>query len=93
MRELTGQEINNVGGGIGVIGATIGAAVGMGGAIVNGKGIGDVLVAGLLGGLGGFAGGMAGSAAAGGFFVRMGWGIRSVGLGVASGEVASQSES
>ena len=45
----------------------------------------------VLGGLSGLAGNMAGSVAAGGFVMRSAWGIRSVGLGFSSGQMAGAS--
>jgi len=89
MRELNRQEVENVNGGFGWIGAGIGAATGIGSAIVNNGSIGEIFAAGLLGGLAGFTGNLAASASTGGFFVRSAWGISSVGLGIGASETVS----
>jgi hypothetical protein len=84
MRDLTCEEVDNVSGSFGFIGAAVGAAVGAGGQWAYGGNFNEIVAGGKLGGLSGFAGNMAGSAAAGGFVVRAAWGVRSVGLGVAA---------
>jgi|TARA_B110000967_G_C18467115_1_gene355551 hypothetical protein len=91
MRELIESEINDVNGGIGLPGAFIGAAVGALPGIYNKAPIENVAAAALLGALSGATGNFAGSAAAGGYAVRLAWGLRSVGLGVAAGEAGKGS--
>jgi hypothetical protein len=84
MRDLTCEEVDNISGSFGFLGAGMGIAVGAGGQWLNGGSANQIIAGGILGGLSGFAGNMAGSAAAGGFVVRAAWGVRSVGLGVAA---------
>ncbi len=59
MRELTSEEIEQVGGGVGLFGAGIGAAIGGGSAVFNGASLGQVVGATILGGVSGFFGGIA----------------------------------
>lgn len=90
MRELNSKEIEGVHGGFGAVGLAIGAAVGVFSAWKAGGSFSQVLGAGALGGLAGMAGNFAASAATGGFIMRAGWGLRSVGLGFAAGQVVSE---
>ena len=59
MRELTDSELEEVVGGVGVVGAAIGGAIGAGGAYLSGSSAGEVVSAGILGGVSGFFGGIA----------------------------------
>ena len=89
MRALTSKEIDSVSGGIGGIGAVLGAGIGIVGALHNGAGLNGIATAAALGALSGFAGNLAGSAAAGGIFLRVSWGVRSIGSGYGSGVAGS----
>ena len=88
MRELTSEEIDQVSGGVGVLGAGIGAAIGVGGAIVNGGSLGQVVGAGILGGVSGFFGGIATSSMAP-TFARSMFSLFSVETGIMSGAAGS----
>ncbi|MEQ8954793.1 MAG: hypothetical protein RLN96_10590 [Pseudomonadales bacterium] len=59
MRELTEVEMEEVCGGVGVVGAGIGAAIGAGSTYAGGGSAGEVISAGILGGVSGFFGGVA----------------------------------
>ncbi len=92
MRVLTKSEIDDVSGGVGLLGFGLGAAIGFGTSIGR-VSTQQVFAATLLGGLSGAAGNFAGSAAMGGLVVRGAWGIRSIGLGVAGGAAATEDDS
>ena len=59
MRELTSEEIEQVSGGVGVLGAVIGAVVGGGSAAFNGGNVGNIIGGAALGAVSGFFGGIA----------------------------------
>lgn len=89
MRELSEEEVQEVSGAFGLPGIILGADLGAFTAITNKGSVDQVLLAALFGGAAGAAGNLAGSAAAGGFFVRTAWGLRSGGLPYISGSIAS----
>lgn len=67
MRELTMEEMDEVVGGVGPVGAAIGVAVGAGSAAVQGGNAGEIIAGGILGGASGFFGGLATASGVGGF--------------------------
>lgn len=88
MRELTELELDEVSGGVGVLGAGIGAAIGAGGAIASGASVGQVVGAGIVGGVSGFFGGVATSGYATGLSRGM-FSLYSVETGILSGAIGS----
>ncbi len=88
MRELTSEEIEQVGGGVGLLGAGIGAAIGGGSALFNGASPGQVVGATILGGVSGFFGGIATSSFAGSAARSM-FGTFSVETGILSSAAGS----
>jgi lactobin A/cerein 7B family class IIb bacteriocin len=88
MRELTHKEVDEVSGGVGVVGAALGAVTaGVSAAYGNGS-VGEVIGASVLGGVSGFFGGIATSRYASGLTTAM-FGAYSVETGVLASRVGS----
>ncbi len=90
MRELTLEEVEDVNGGFGVVGATIGAVTGGVSAAYNGGNAGQIAAATILGGVSGWFGGLA-SASSG--FARGMWGAYAVEVGVIGNATTSDPSS
>ncbi|MDA1372956.1 MAG: hypothetical protein O2971_19690 [Proteobacteria bacterium] len=88
MRALTEDELELVHGGVGIVGAGIGAAIGAGGAAVSGGNLGQIVGAGILGGVSGFFGGIATSGYATGISRGL-FSLFSIETGIMSGAAGS----
>ncbi len=88
MRALTNEEVRQVSGGIGVVGAVIGATTSGLNAYMNDKPAGQIVGTALLGSVAGFFSGIS-SAASG--FGRLAFGTYAVGTGYLAGEAGSGS--
>lgn len=88
MRELTQDEVEQVSGGVGPVGAVIGGLAGGIGAGLNNQGIGIIIASATFGAVSGFFGGIAGATTG---FARYSFGTYAVGVGVLGGEASSGS--
>jgi lactobin A/cerein 7B family class IIb bacteriocin len=79
MRELTHDEIEEVSGGVGPIGAVIGGLAGGLGAGFSGQGVGGIISGATFGAVSGFFGGIAGATTG---FARYSFSAYAVGTGV-----------
>ena len=82
LRELRAEEISEVSGGIGPVGLALGALTGAAAGLAGGGGWGAAARGALFGAVTGLTGGLA-LATTG--FVRVSWGIRTLGLSAAGG--------
>ncbi|MFT6295920.1 MAG: hypothetical protein ACJATW_002208 [Glaciecola sp.] len=90
MRELTQDEIEQVGGGFGLLGVGIGAVTGVGSSYFSGGNIGQIIGSGLLGGVAGFFGGIATSSLVP-TFARVVFGASSIEAGILGSHAGSRS--
>jgi lactobin A/cerein 7B family class IIb bacteriocin len=79
MRELTNDEIEQVSGGVGAVGAVVGGIAGGLGAGLSGQGVGGVISGVAIGAVSGFFGSIAGATTG---FARYSFGSYAVGTGV-----------